>query len=321
MHIRTHWPRVAVALALAATASAIVPALASATKPIRLRVVSSQGQTLAEQRQYSGTTQVPTDPQATCFGQGTGGSGNPVKLKGATALGALAEGAAANKDLKPVSVTDAFAFGLGVCGIGGFNAAGDAFWDVKLNHVESQIGADQIEIEPGDQILWYLTPSFPAPSELQLDAPSAADPGEPFSVTVHEFSNEGNQTPAVGATVTGGDSNATTDSTGTAQVTVAKPGIVSLEATSGPDIPSNQVGVCVQPSGCPSATGEFIFGSSARDRINGTKGPDIIKARAGNDLVRARGGAPKKINCGAGFDVAKISKGTKVKRCNKVVRR
>jgi hypothetical protein len=282
--------------------------------------VTTQGQTLADQRQYTATTDIPTDPAATCFGAGTGGSGNPVRLNGATALGALVEGAGANRDLRAVSVTDAFSFGLGVCGIGGSVASGSSFWDVKQNHVESQVGADQILLKPGDELLWYLAPSFPAPPELALTAPGRARPGEPFTVHVQEFGVDGSGAPIAGAAISG--TTATTDGSGSAQVTVDNPGQVTLTATRGSDIPSNEAGVCVneQLDRCPASPGERILGSSKRDKIKGTEGPDVIKARRGNDLVRARGGASDSVDCGRGRDRAKVDAGDEVKHCERVRR-
>jgi hypothetical protein len=298
----------------------LVPTAAAATKPVDLRVVTTQGQTLAEQRQYSGTTDVPTDPAATCFGPGTGGSGSPARLSGPTALGALIEGAGADRDLRPVSVTDAFSFGLGVCGIGGSVASGSAFWYVKQNHVESQVGADQIVPKSGDDVLWYLTPSFPASPELGLSAPGRAQPGEPFTVHVQEFGADGSGAPIAGAKISVGDATATTDASGSAQVTVADPGQVTLRATRGSDIPANQATVCVdeQLGQCPAVQGLRIFGSSKRDKIKGTKGPDVIKSRRGNDLIRARGGGADSVNCGRGRDRVKVDQGDEVKRCERV---
>ncbi len=48
-----------------------------------------RGKTLAEFRQYTGTVDIRTDRGANCFGQGTGGSGERVKVTGPTALGAV----------------------------------------------------------------------------------------------------------------------------------------------------------------------------------------------------------------------------------------
>ncbi len=296
------------------------PTAALATKPVDVRVVTTQGQTLAEQRQYTGTTDVPTDPGASCFGPGSGGSGNPVRLSGATALGALVEAAGADHDLRPVSVTDAFTFGLGVCGIGGAEASGSAFWDVRLNHVESEVGADQIQPKPGDDVLWYLTPTFPAAAELALTAPPRARPDEPFTVRVQEFALDGSATPIAGAKVSGGASSATTDAAGVASVTADDPGDVTLRATRGSDIPSNEAGVCVdeQLERCAASQGLPIFGSSERDKIKGTKGPDVVKSRRGNDVIRVRGGAGDTVDCGKGRDRVKVDAGDEVKRCERV---
>ena len=95
------------------------PALAE-TRGVDLRVVNTGGRTLVELRQYTGAVTIDTDPHAECFGEGTGGSGDRVKLASPTALGAVRDVLPSAADLRPLSVTDAFAdqgFGLGVCGM------------------------------------------------------------------------------------------------------------------------------------------------------------------------------------------------------------
>ena len=141
----------------------LLPAFASAaTKGADLRVVNSAGRTLAEQRQYTGTVQIRTDPGADCFGP-PGGSGDRVRVAGATGLGIVRDALETDVDLRPLSITDQFSFGLAVCGIGGFEAGGSSFWYLKRNHVGAQVGGDQLMLRNGDQVLWYLTPELPAP--------------------------------------------------------------------------------------------------------------------------------------------------------------
>ena len=89
---------------------------------------------------------------ANCFGQGTGGSGDRVEVKGATALGAVRDALEPDRDLRPLSVTDAFlddGFGLGVCGIGGFESQGSSFWYLKSDHVGAQVSGSQLTAAAG----------------------------------------------------------------------------------------------------------------------------------------------------------------------------
>jgi hypothetical protein len=297
-----------------------VPTVAGAkpkTVGADLRVVGPSGQTLAQQIQYTGTVKAKTDPQAECFGPGSGGSGATVKLPGPTALGIVEDASATAGDLRPLSLTDAFEeLGLGVCGIGGFEAQGTASWYLKHNHAGAQVGGNQVALKKGDEVLWYLAPSFPYPSELALEAPSSASPGAQVEVEVVEYADDGTQTPAAGATVNGGSSPATTDPQGRASVELGSDE-ATLRATSGAAIPSNEVTVCVQAGECSPQ--QLIAGTGKPDRIKGTKLADKIKARAGNDVVKARGGGPDRINCGTGKrDVAIVDGDDTTRACEKV---
>ena len=71
-----------------------------------LRVVGAGGKVLAEKTVPSADVSVKTSPKATCFGPGTGGSGDSVALKGNTAMGLLASGAKTIPALRPLSISD-----------------------------------------------------------------------------------------------------------------------------------------------------------------------------------------------------------------------
>ncbi len=308
----------------------LVPGAALATtKGVDLRVVNTAGKTLAEQRQYTGTGRIKTDSQADCFGQGTGGSGDRVEVKGATALGAVRDGRAGDRDLRPLSVTDTFVddgFGLGVCGIGGFESQGSSYWYVKGDHVGSQVSGSQLRLNPGEDVLWYLTPSFPPPPELRLKAPARAQPDVPYQVTVYSYADDGTRSAAAGAEVTG--AAAPTGAGGHTIVTSSEAGTDRLHATRGQDIPSNRVKVCVDPdpSRCPRLHGKRIVGSVRGDEIRGTRGWDAIKAGGGGDQVDLRRGGRDRVNCGRGrHDKVIVGRGDHNNRiaasCERVVRR
>jgi hypothetical protein len=301
----------------------------AATKGVDLRVVNTAGKTLAEQRQYTGTGRIKTDSQADCFGQGTGGSGDRVEVKGATALGAVRDGRAGDRDLRSLLVTDAFlddGFGLGVCGIGGFESQGSSYWYVKGDHVGSQVSGSQLRLIPGEDVLWYLTPSFPPPPELRLKAPARAQPDVPYQVTVYSYADDGTRSAAAGAEVTG--AAAPTGAGGHTMVTSSEAGTDRLHATRGQDIPSNRVKVCVDPdpSRCPRLHGKRIVGSVRGDEIRGTRGWDAIKAGGGGDQVDLRRGGRDRVNCGRGrHDKVIVGHGDHNNRiaasCERVVRR
>jgi hypothetical protein len=316
------------AAALVISLLLLLPAGAPATTGADLRVVNSAGRTLAEQRQYTGTVLIRTDPDADCFGA-PGGSGDRVRVPGATGLGIVRDALETDRDLRPLSITDQFSFGLAVCGIGGFEASGSSFWYLKHNHVGAQVGGDQLRLRQGDQVLWYLSPGFPPPVELALQAPARAKPGVPFEVTVLQFDDSGARRPAIGATVSGGTSPVTTDPQGKATVTVATQGTAALRATRSRDgsIPSNRVAVCVNSdlAKCPSAHGKLILGSQRADVIGGTRGWDGISARGGDDVVNITSGGRDRVRCGTGRDRVVLALGDRddviADSCEQVVRR
>ncbi len=231
----------ACALAFVLVLSTAAIAVAKGTRA-DLRVIGAGGKVLDEETLKTGTTTVPTSPKATCLGKGTGGSGKGVKIKGPTALGLLGQAAKSTAALRPLQVTDHFLgeFGLGLCGIGGFNAQGGKSWYLKVNHKNPELGGDSVKLKAGDEVLWALA-SYPYPKELSLVAPTEATAGAPFEVTVFSYDDKGKRKPAAGATVPGAASP--TDAAGHATVVLSA--ATSLIARHGKDIPSNGAPVCV----------------------------------------------------------------------------
>jgi hypothetical protein len=240
--------RLAAACALALVLS--LPIAASAVAKgvsADLRVVGKGGKVLTEQTLGTGTTTIKTSPKANCFGAGTAGSGKSVTIKGATALGLLGQASKSTASLRPLLVTDAFDFGLGICGVGASKVSGKASWYLKVNHKGATVSGDAVKLKPGDEVLWDLAPSYPYPNELALEVPDSALAGQPFQVTVYSYDEKGKRKPVSGATVTG--ASAPTDSGGKATVTISAPG--PLIATHGKDIPSPAEEVCIGIA-CPA---------------------------------------------------------------------
>lgn len=240
--------RLAVACALVFILSLACIATAAAKVPADLRVIGGGGKQLVEESLKTGTISVPTSRKATCFGKGTAGSGKAVTIKGATALGLLGQAAKSAGSLQPLLLTDAFDFGLGICGVGSYEATGKLSWYLKVNHKNPELGGDAVKLKAGDEVLWALEP-YPYPNELSLVAPTEATAGVPFEVRVFSYNDRGKRKPAAGATVTGGQ--APTNAAGRTTVVLSDPAV--LTATHGKDIPSNQVwvscvsGKCVVP--------------------------------------------------------------------------
>jgi hypothetical protein len=240
--------RLVIACSLALLFVASTAAIATAKVPVGLRVVGGGGKVLAEEALKTGTTSVPTSSKATCFGKGTGGSGKAVKIKGATALGLLGQAAKSTSALKPLLLTDAFDFGLGICSVGGYSATSKLSWYLKVNHKNPELGGEAVKLKAGDEVLWALA-AYPYPKELSLVAPFSAHPGEPFQVSVFSYDDKGKKKPASGATVTG--ASGPTDAAGHATVTLSEG--ATLVARRGKDIPSNSdsVAMCDANGACP----------------------------------------------------------------------
>lgn len=234
--------RLAAACALALILVLCTAALAVAKgTPAKLRVVAGQ-KVLADKQLRTGTTAVPTSRAATCFGRSDAGSGKAVRVPGATPLGLLAQAARSTKSLRPLLITDAFSFGLGLCAIGGIEAKGEGFWQLRLNHEASEAGGDAVKLKRGDEALWYLTPSFEASTdELWLQAPSRVAAGKPFRARVFAYDEKGKRKPAAGVKLRGAEQ--ATDASGFAMVTLRRP--VRLIARKAGSIPSNRAPVCV----------------------------------------------------------------------------
>jgi hypothetical protein len=210
-----------------------------------LRVVGSGGKVLAEKTVPSANVSVKTSSKATCFGPGTGGSGDSVDLKANTAMGLLASGAKMIPALRPLSISDHFDFGLALCGIGSSVAKGGSSWYLKINHKSLQVGGEVAKIKAGDEVLWALAsteaPDYKYPEELVLTAPGSAKSGSSFTVRVWAYDEKGKKTPQAGAKVTG--ASMPTGGDGRTTVTLSKPAKLSAAATG--EIPSAKVAVCI----------------------------------------------------------------------------
>jgi hypothetical protein len=214
-----------------------------------LRVVGADNKVLAEQLVPTADISVKTSPKATCFGAGSGGSGEAVAVPGNTALGLLADGAKTISQLAPLSISDHFEFGLALCGVGKSVAKGKGSWYLKVNHKGATASGNKVKIKAGDEVLWDLAPGYPYPEELVLSAPTRVTAGQPFAVHVYEYDEKGKHKPATGVTVTGAVTP--TDARGKTMVTIAKPTL--LTAANGEDIPSAAVPVCIGTQ-CPAGS-------------------------------------------------------------------
>ena len=312
-----------VLLLTVAAASLTLTAAASAKSiPVDLRVIGPAGQSLADHVQYTGTTKFKTDPKADCFGEGNEGSGARVKVRGATPIGAVADGTGVVRDLRPLSVTDAFDFGLGICGIGGFDFEVDdtAFWYFKVNHVNPQVSAETVKLERGDEVFWYLTPDFNTlPIELDLVAPTRTTFETPTPVQVFEYADDGTKTPAAGVTVTGAQQP--TDANGETTVSMTEVSQTLTASRAGAISDHSRICAQAQVEDCPKKAEDLYAGSRSDDVIKDGDGQDEISAGAGDDEIETRDSFTDDVDCGKGKDVVKADENDDLaKDCEKVRR-
>jgi hypothetical protein len=238
--------RLAAACALAITLTMALAAGASAAGfKAELRVVGSGSKVLAEKPVATATTTVKSSPKAECFGKGSGGSGDPVTIRGNTAMGLLARASKSTPALSPLSISDSFDFGLALCAVGKSVAKGSASWYLKVNHKSLAVGGDVAKIHPGDEVLYALVkteaPDYKYPEDLVLTGLNKVKAGMPFSVRVFSYDEKGKSKPAAGVKVTG--AGAPTGVDGRTTVTLRKP--AQLIATAAGEIPSAREPVCI----------------------------------------------------------------------------
>jgi hypothetical protein len=127
-------------------------------------------------------------------------------------------------------------------------ATANYYWSFWLDERESQIGACEAQIEPGDRVLFfpscYGSACPPAPSPLGIEAQASANVGEAVSVSVNRYGTGGEASPQQGATVAGASAPVLTDSTGKATVAFATPGSYMLRA-SAPEAVRTETAICV----------------------------------------------------------------------------
>lgn len=309
-----------------ATTMSMASAAEAKTIPADLRVVDSDGTVLADGTQYASKddVKVKTDRRADCFGDGTGGSGDKVDVPGGSALAQLVDAGRADRDLRPLSISDSFDFGLALCGIGDAVSPQTGFFYLKTGHVASQVGGDQTKVKKGDDVLWYLVEDFndPVPVELVLSAPATAPEGGDVPVKVTAYADDGTKSPAEGVEVTG--ASQPTGAEGTTTVP-ADAELLELTATGEGAIPSNEEVVCTadKVADCPPGYAETVAGTGEDDSIEAGKAAETILAGGGDDRIDGSGvKAPDLVKCGGGDDkvtgYGKAGDGTRFVGCEKV---
>ncbi|CAN5482326.1 hypothetical protein BH10ACT11_BH10ACT11_16860 [soil metagenome] len=340
--MRHTYPRIQCALmpilAICAFALLATPAIAK-DKVVQLRVLTPGGALTDNSSFVTGTESLKADRKAKCFFGGTGGSGEKVTLPGATALGTVISATDNVSAVNPVSVTDEFGFGLGVCGFGKAEADGNAgeSWGAKVNERDLSVGGDQAKVRNGDTVTWFLAapqpPDYAYPSELSLKPDSLRPGSGSVGVTVTSTNcsfDSGigeyvcSKDPVLGAEVTGGTETVETDGDGMAMVEGSD--VAKLKASLDGSLPARPSTVCFKAnvSQCPRQATKIV-GRDVGDDFRAQKGADDVFSHGGADRIDLRSGGSDHVNCGPGKDtviVAKKDRNDKIARsCEKVIRR
>lgn len=128
-------------------------------------------------------------------------------------------------------------------------------WFLKRNHQLAAVGAGSLDLAPGDEVLWALSPLDGnwemALAELEVVAPSTPMvSGTPFTVRVNAYDNAGTATPAVGASVAYAGRTVAAGADGTATFTAAGSGAMPVAATRAGAV-RDQARTCTFPAGEP----------------------------------------------------------------------
>lgn len=223
----------------------LAPAGAGAAEdvPVQIRVVTHEGKIVADRDIKTGSTRVPTSSRATCFG-GTPTDGSLLVPK-ATALGALADLSRMEAGLRPLLVTNAFDFGLGLCSVGDHTPTGEEWWALMVNGALSSTGGDTTFLRRGDDVLWFLARSYNEPlwEELVLEAPARLGSRGLIRVRVQTATADGSKRPVAGARIfAAGTLAGTTDERGLFAIRPGRSagGNLRLVARLAGHIPSNR---------------------------------------------------------------------------------
>ena len=92
------------------------------------------------------------------------------------------------------------------------------YWSFWLDEKEATAGACEVQLQPGDRVLFFPacfgSSCPPEQTPLGIEAPEAANVGESIQVTVRRYSSDGTSLPLAGAEVNAGAVSGTTDSEG-----------------------------------------------------------------------------------------------------------
>jgi hypothetical protein len=129
------------------------------------------------------------------------------------------------------------------------SSSANYFWSFWLNNKEASVGACEAELQAGDQVLFFpgcFGASCPPPlNPLGVQAPATAEVRTPVIFKVSSYHNpDGAISSAVGATVEGGGTQATTDAQGEAKLIFPTDGTYTVRI-SAPESVRTETAICV----------------------------------------------------------------------------
>jgi hypothetical protein len=161
--------------------------------------------------------------------------------------------------------------------IAGIRPVFPEFWGLYVNQKASTAGGCQMALGTGDEALWSVVQSGPAPdflpqSALRLTGPTEARVGQPITVRVVE----GEQgAPQAGATVAG----ATTGPDGTATFSFAEKGIYRVKAEKAGAVRSAALTICVDPAGVEPCVSADAAAPTVAFRMPGSLASELGRSR------------------------------------------
>jgi hypothetical protein len=214
-----------IAWAVACAALLGIPAAAMADSDASIRVEGPDGTVLPER-----LANVPTGGTSTLVDPDDGETTIVPNNRGTSFLLRTAEAAGLTVGFRVYNFGTPSAF---ITRIGSVAAPPYPGWSwmLKVNHLTTSVGSDDVEIRPGDQILWM--PSVYGVPDFELDVVAPAAPrviGEAFSVRVDRYNDNAVRTAGSGVTVAYGTQTVTTGADGTATLTTL-PGWNNVVAT------------------------------------------------------------------------------------------
>lgn len=256
-----------IARALACAALLAIPASAVGAQAT-IRIEGGNATILPET-----VTPIPGGGTVQVAGRPVGGATSPFAVSATSATAQLLRASQAAGI--PVGF-DIYGFGTFVMDVAADTTPIDwsSSWGLKVNHVDSNVGADLEDLSQGGDVLWYFGPG----SSSELDVTGPATPivdGQRFTVSVRTYNRTGAATPAAGATVTYGAQSETTGPDGTVTLTARGSGWDRIVAAA-PSAIRDSAPACTYPASNPTVCDLPAAAAPAPTQQSNQASPGII---------------------------------------------